>query len=274
MMSDYTTNYEAGQELTRSAGAVGALGRVLAAIYGVICYGIFFATFLYAIAFVENLPVPKSIDVGAPASATGATFAQKLLIDVLLLGVFAVQHSVMARPGFKRWWTRIVPRPIERSTFVLFASLALNLLYWQWHPLTGVVWAVSNPLLRAILYGVSGLGWLIVLTGTFLINHFDLFGLRQVYLHLKNRRYTELGFRTPVFYRFVRHPIMLGFIIAFWVTPAMTVGHLLFAVATTAYILIAIQLEEHDLIGTFGDQYRNYRKTTSMLIPGPQRRGG
>ena len=260
-MTDFATDYAAKQERVEGSSA---LGRMLAMIYGTLCYTIFLVTFLYAIGFVGNLLVPKAIDTG-----TQGAFVPSLLIDVLLLGVFAVQHSVMARPGFKAMWTRIVPRPIERSTFVLFASLALILLFWQWRPLTGVVWEVQNSVAQGVLYGLFGLGWVIVLLGTFMINHFDLFGLRQVYLNLRQKPYSDLGFRTPFFYRFLRHPIMLGFIIAFWATPRMTVGHLLFAAATTAFILIAIQLEERDLVKYFGDQYREYRKSTPMLIPRP-----
>jgi protein-S-isoprenylcysteine O-methyltransferase Ste14 len=236
--------------------------RIGVFIYGVLSYAAFFVTFLYAIGFVGGFGVPRSID-----SAADGPLATAVLVDVLLLAVFAVQHSVMARPAFKRWWTRIVPEPAERSTYVLASSLALLLLFWQWRPIGGAVWQVEHPLGQAVLYGLFAAGWLTVLVATFLINHFDLFGLRQVWFHLRGEPYRPLGFVTPGLYRHVRHPLYVGWLLAFWMTPMMTAAHLLFAVMTTAYILIAIRLEERDLSEVHGDEYAEYRRTVPMLVP-------
>ena len=241
------------------------MSRILALAYGVASYLAFLAAFLYAIGFVGNLPVPKSIDSGPAGPPLSAA-----LVDALLLLLFAVPHSVMARPAFKRWWTKFVPPPVERSTYVLVSSLALALLFWQWRPIPGLVWDVTNPVGRWLLAAVFWLGWVVVLVSTFLIDHFDLFGLRQVYLFASGRAYSPPAFKVGGLYRYVRHPIMLGFLLAFWATPTMTVGHLLFAVATTAYILIALQLEERDLVGYHGDQYRAYRMQAGMLLPLPR----
>jgi methanethiol S-methyltransferase len=242
------------------------MSGIISVLYGAVVYVIFLATFLYAIAFVGNLPAPKTIDSGEPGSLAAA-----LIINTLLLGLFAAQHSVMARPAFKRWWTRFVPHPVERTTYVLLASLAHILLYWQWRPMPQLVWSVTNPAGMAILQAIFWSGWAMVLVSTFLINHFELFGLRQVYARLRGRQLPQPEFKTPSLYKTVRHPLYLGFLLAFWATPSMTVGHLLFAAATTGYILIAIQLEERDLIDSFGDQYRRYRSQVSMLVPLPRR---
>ncbi|HEY1378706.1 MAG TPA: isoprenylcysteine carboxylmethyltransferase family protein [Gemmataceae bacterium] len=236
--------------------------KALSLTYGMVSYLIFLGTVLYAIGFVGNLVGPKSIDTGPAASV-----AEAMTIDLVLLGLFAVQHSVMARPGFKRWWTRIVPPHVERSTYVLASSVALILLFWQWRPLPAVVWAVERPVADAV-WVLFGVGWLVVLISTFLIDHFDLFGLRQVSLYAKGQPYTPPPFRTTGLYRVVRHPIMLGFLIAFWATPTMTWGHLLFAGMTTAYILVGVNLEERDLRAAFGIAYEDYRRQVGMVVPG------
>jgi protein-S-isoprenylcysteine O-methyltransferase Ste14 len=240
--------------------------RIAVFLYGVLSYACFFVTFLYAIGFVGGFAVPRSID-----SAAEGPLGSAILIDVLLLAVFALQHSVMARPDFKRWWTRIVPEPAERSTYVLASSLALLLLFWQWRPIATPVWTVHGPLTAAILTAIFWLGWVMLLVSTFLISHFELFGLSQVFARLLGREPLAPKFRAPLLYRHVRHPIYMSFLLAFWATPTMTAGHLLFAVATTGYILIAIQLEERDLIRMFGDQYRAYRDNVAMLFPLPRR---
>lgn len=236
--------------------------RALVFLYGVVAYGIFFATFLYALGFVGNFVVPKSID-----SAPVVPFMHALIVNVLLLGVFGLQHSIMARPAFKRWLTRVIPEAAERSTYVLMSSLALILLFWGWQPMGGTIWNVQDPVGQAVLYGLFAFGWGLVLVTTFLINHFDLFGLRQVWLYLRGREYTHLRFVTPGPYRLVRHPLYLGWLFAFWATPTMTAAHLVFAIVTTAYIFVAIQLEEHDLLDVHGVDYENYRRRVPMIFP-------
>lgn len=233
----------------------------MAFFYGVFCYVSFLAAFLYAVGFLGNFGLNRTID-----SAPQLPYLQALAINLFLLGLFAAQHSVMARPGFKALWTRIVPTPVERSTYVLFSSLALLLLFWKWQPMGGVVWDVGNTIGRWTLYALYAFGWLTVLITTFLINHFDLFGLRQVWLNLRGRPYTTLKFGTPGPYRFVRHPLYVGWLMVFWSAPLMTSAHLVFTIATTAYILIAIQFEERDLIKLHGE-YAEYRRRVPMLVP-------
>jgi protein-S-isoprenylcysteine O-methyltransferase Ste14 len=231
-----------------------------------VAYLLFLVSFVYAIGFLGNIWVPRGVD-----HALSAPVGLAVVIDVFLLGVFAIQHSVMARPAFKRWWTRFVPSSIERSTYVVLASATLLLLYWQWRTLPGLIWDVSLPAARMVLWALFWLGWATVFFSSFMVSHFDLFGLRQVYLAWREKPYRDLDFRVRYLYRLVRHPLMLGFLIAFWATPTMTAGHLLFSVATTGYILIAVRLEEHDLVESLGDQYRAYRRDVPALLPGTRR---
>jgi methanethiol S-methyltransferase len=235
---------------------------LVAAVYGLICYAVFLASFLYSIGFIGDLVVPKTID-----STPSVDLPHALVIDLVVLGLFAVQHSVMARQGFKAAWTRIVPRAVERSTFVLISSLLLALICWKWQAIPTVVWDVSSPVLRSLLLAIFAAGWLILLLSTFTINHFDLFGLRQVYLRLRGREYTPLSFTVRALYRFVRHPLYLGFVIAFWATPHMSVGHLVFAMATTGYIFVGIFFEERDLMKYHAVEYGAYRARVPMLLP-------
>jgi methanethiol S-methyltransferase len=236
--------------------------KLTAFLFGAVAYLTFLFTILYAIGFVEGLVVPKDINTGAKSPVLEA-----LAINLALMSLFAVQHSVMARNSFKQWWTQFIPKPVERSTYVLFASLVLLLLFWLWRPMPAVIWHVEEPEIAAVITGVSFVGWVVVFTSTYLINHFELFGLLQVANHLTGREMSPPVFRTPLLYNFVRHPIYLGFIIAFWAAPTMTAGHLLFAAVTTAYIFVGIWLEERDLTTMFGDDYRRYRERVSMLLP-------
>ncbi|MEV5649484.1 methanethiol S-methyltransferase [Nocardia sp. NPDC052254] len=241
---------------------------VLMAAYGLVVYALFAVVFVYTIGWVEGLVVPRDINEGP-----GASTAVAIVADLILLSIFAVQHSVMARPAFKRWWLRIVPEPIERSTYVLAATAALALIIWLWRPLPAEIWHVSPTSARVVLYVISLAGWALVLLATFAIDHFDLFGVRQVLRNLSGKSPATPDFRTPGLYRTVRHPLYLGFVIAFWAAPTMTAGRLLFAAVTTGYILVAIRFEEHDLIGVFGSRYRNYRRQVPMLVPHPRRHG-
>jgi protein-S-isoprenylcysteine O-methyltransferase Ste14 len=238
------------------------MGRIIGFLFGLLAYTIFLGTFLYAVGFVSGVAVPKTIDSGPVAP-----LPQALIINILLMSLFAVQHSVMARKPFKRWWTRFVPATIERSTYVLLASLVLILLFWLWHPMPQVVWEITNPRIAAAVMGLSFAGWLLVLVSTFLINHFELFGLHQVAINLAGRTMPEPRFKTPALYKLVRHPIYLGLIIGFWSAPVMTAGHLLFSAVTTIYIFVGIALEERDLVAIFGKDYVVYRQRVGMLIP-------
>jgi protein-S-isoprenylcysteine O-methyltransferase Ste14 len=237
------------------------IGRVAAFIYGIASYLVFVCSLLYAVAFIGDYPAPKLIDAGSESG-----LVQSILIDVALLGVFAVQHSVMARPAFKRWWTTIVPASCERSTYVLISSLLLILIFWQWRPIVATIWHVEG-LSAALLTAIFWIGWLIALASSYMIDHFELFGLRQVFAAGRGAAARVLPFKTPLLYRLVRHPLMLGFLLAFWATPHMTAGHLLFAVLTTAYILVGTHLEERDLIAQFGARYEQYRQRVPMLLP-------
>jgi protein-S-isoprenylcysteine O-methyltransferase Ste14 len=238
------------------------MSRILALLYGIVAYALFVGAFVHAIIFVTGLPVAKTIDTGPVVP-----LEQAIVVNMLLMGLFAVQHSVMARKGFKRWWTQFVSPAVERTTYVLAATLLLMLLLWQWRPIPTIVWEVTDPTAAMALIGLSLFGWVFALASTFMINHFELFGLQQVIHNLRDRQASGMRFKTPVLYKLVRHPIYLGFIIAFWATPVMTAGHFLFAAVTTAYIFVGIMLEERDLVDQFGDEYRHYRDRVGMLTP-------
>ena len=241
--------------------------RLSVFMYGVFSYLAFFVTFLYLIAFIGNLVVPKTIDSGLTIG-----IPQSAIIDLGLLSLFAIQHTLMARPGFKRWWTTLVPEPIERSTYVLATSISLALLCWQWRPMKELIWNVDNATGKAILFAFFFFGWGLALLSSFVINHFDLFGLRQVWFYLRNQKYSPVEFQMKSLYKYIRHPLVLGIIVGSWVTPRMTMGHLLLAVTFTAYILVGIQFEEHDLVHFFGENYTNYRRRVPMLIPFTKKR--
>jgi len=238
------------------------MGRVISFVYGVLAHLSFLLILFYLIGFLANVGVPKSIDSG-PATP----FGQALAINIALLALFAIPHSVMARPGFKQWWTTIIPTHLERSTYVLISNVFVVLLMWQWRPMTEVIWNVDHPVGTVVLWGLFGLGWFVLVFASFMINHFDLFGTRQVYLHLRGEDYTFPTFEATGFYRYIRHPLMLGWLLGFWSTPQMTVGHLVFAIGTTVYILVAIQIEERDLVKFHGEAYEQYRRQVSMLLP-------
>ena len=247
---------------TESRSATNTVGRIATALYGTVAYVLFFFTFCYAVGFLNNAVVPKGIDAGEPGP-----FWPALLINVALMGLFGLQHSVMARPGFKKQWTRIIPKSIERSTFVLATVVCFGLLFWQWRPLPETVWSVDDPVGRAALVALHYGGWVFALLATMMVSHFDLFGLRQAFTYSRGREYRPIGFRVVGFYKYMRHPIMAGFLTAFWVTPDMTQGRLLFAVVVTAYVMVALQFEERDLVHLFGAQYRNYQRRVYSLIP-------
>jgi methanethiol S-methyltransferase len=238
------------------------LSRIMTLLYGVFCYVVFFATFLYAIGFIGNIFVPKSIDSGR-----SGTLSEAVIVDLSLLALFAIQHSLMARQWFKRAWTVVIPQAAERSTYVLFSSICLLLLFWLWRPIGLTIWRVDNPILEALILCLYAAGWVIVLVATFLIDHFDLFGLRQAWMRFRDQPYRPLGFQTPGFYKLVRHPLYVGWLLVFWSAPTMTSAHLVFSIATTAYILIAIQLEERDLVAIHGEAYERYREQVPMLAP-------
>jgi protein-S-isoprenylcysteine O-methyltransferase Ste14 len=238
------------------------MGRVLSFIYGFVVYVIMFLAFLYLFGFLANVIVPKGIDDGIQSSIGIA-----LLVNLVLVGLFGISHSVMARPGFKQWWTNIVPKPIERSTYVLVATLIMYLIFWQWRPMEQVIWSVNAEWLRTAIWVLYVGGIVLLLASTFVINHFDLFGLRQVTLNLLKKPYSYLGFKVTFFYKFVRHPIYVGWLILFWATPDMTLGHLVFAIGMSTYILVAIPIEERDLVTYHGENYRQYKSKVPALIP-------